>query len=140
MKFQYEVGMIVCDRREIDYKGIVTKIEDGDVEVRWSQCQYDDEDGEWADTSEMMPDTPEAHQYMTDKTKKVQAKIDEAAVSLEATFKAWRLANALELGCDEDDGTYYEGAYGLTGNPNLDLSKFEKLIEQNGWSKSSLYC
>lgn len=138
MNFTYEVGMQVCSREEKGFKGTVVKIEDDNIQVQWAF--YDKPD--WCDNNEIMPDTVEAHAQMAELTKKVQAKVDEATVAFEAAFKAWRQANALQRSGKENVGNdaFEGGAWALRNNEDLDLSKFEEVVEANGWSTSSLYC
>jgi hypothetical protein len=130
MNYKYEVGMRVRDHYDRKYLGTVAEVVDEDeIHVKW--------DGEPErvgrhDPSEIRPYDPQGDKAML---VKLQAKVDEAAASLEAGFKALREANALELGSDD-----YEGAYALRGVPGLDLSKLEDVVESNGWSTSSLYC
>lgn len=140
MIFKYEVGMRVRSREFEEDKGEITEVEDdGEVRVLWD----DAEEPRWAETRDLMPDTPEAVQKLAALTKKIQLKVDEATSLLDQAFKLWRQANAMQFEGTEnpgpDDG-YFEGAYALRGNPDLDLSKFEDVVEQNGWSTSSLYC
>jgi len=133
MKFTYEVGMRIRARNEDDISGEVVEVIDNDeVRVRW------DYDGHvsWAEVREIMPDTPEAHAQMAELTKQVQTKVDEATTLLDQAFKAWFEAAALQAGREVDSSD----AYYLRGNPDLDLSKFEEVVERNGWSTSSLYC
>jgi hypothetical protein len=121
--------MRVRDRWDRNYLGEVVEVVDEDeIHVKWD---HDDVTSRH-DPSEIAPYDPEGDKAKAIKT---QAKIDEASHSLEAAFKALREANALELGSDD-----YEGAYALKGNPYLDLSKLEDVVESNGWSTSSLYC
>ena len=138
MNFTYEVGMVVCDLAHKDFKGTVTEVDDIDnrVRVQWLGYKNTDPHGNWYELNEIMPDTPEAHQQLTELTKQVQAKIDEATHSLEAAFKAWFEAAALQSGYDMgNDSVYY-----LMANKDLDLSKFEEVVSKNGWDTSSLYC
>lgn len=133
MKFTYEVGMRIRARNEDDVTGeVVEIIADDEVRVRW------DYDGHvsWAEVREIMPDTPEAHAQMAELTKQVQTKVDEATTLLDQAFKTWFEAAALQAGREVDSSD----AYYLRGNPDLDLSKFEEVVERNGWSTSSLYC
>ncbi len=132
MKFQYEVDMRVCSRDQKNFYGTVVEVDGDDVRVKWDK--YDS--ASWCEPSEVMPDTPEAHAYMTGLTKQVQAKVDEATASLEQAFKAWVEAASLQAGREVGASE----AYYLRGNKDLDLSKFEGLCESNGWSTSSLYC
>lgn len=138
--FTYESGMRVR-ARDNDEKGeIVDVTEDGDeMRVHWDG----DDTIRWCEARHIIPDTPEAAQQLANLNRKIQANIDEATSLLEQAFKKWRLANAMEMeGTDSpgpDDG-YFEGAYALRGNEELDLSKFEEVVERNGWSTSSLYC
>lgn len=141
MKFSYEVGMRVRTR-DGDEHGTISEVADqSEVRVIWD----DSKDGRarWCETREIIPDTPEALQALTDLNRKIQANIDEATSLLEQAFKKWRLANAMEMeGTDTPgpDDNYFEGAYALRSNEDLDLSKFEEVVERNGWSTSSLYC
>jgi hypothetical protein len=129
LKPQYQVGMRVRDRWDRKYLGEVVEVVDEDeIRVKWD---HDDVISRH-DPSEIAPYDPDGDNA---KAIIIQAKIDEATHSLEAAFKALREANALELGSDD-----YEGAYALKGNPYLDLSKLEDVVESNGWSTSSLYC
>lgn len=136
--FKYEVDMRVCGREERDGKGTIVYVEgpDGYQEVKVIWDGFEDEGPRWAETMEIMPDTPEAALALEEQDKKTQAKIDEATSLLDQAFKAWFEAAGLQAGRDVGNSE----AYFLRGNPNLDLSKFEKVVEENGWSTSSLYC
>lgn len=134
MKYTYEIGMRVCQRDQKDFRGTVIEVEDDEPKIKWDK--YKSEGGSWCEPSEVMPDTPEAHAQMAELTKKVQAKVDEATASLEAAFKAWFEAAALQAGRDVG----HDDAYYLRSNKDLDLSKFEGVVASNGWSTSSLYC
>lgn len=137
--FTYEPGMRVCWRQHRSDKGNIVDIDDGEMRVQWDG----DDDIRWCDEVDIMPDTPEAAQHLDDLNALIQTNIDEATSLLEQAFKKWRLANAMASeGTDHpsDDGSYFEGAYALRANDDLDLSKFEKVVERNGWSTSSLYC
>lgn len=138
--FEYEVGVRVRDRRHEDRKGKVVEVEDySEVYVLWDGTS----EAHWCETRDLMPDDPEAINKIADFNRKIQANIDEATTLLEQAFKKWRLANAMEMEGTEtpgDDRNYFEGAYALRGNPDLDLSKFEGVVENNGWSTSALYC
>lgn len=142
MKFTYEVGMRVRSRHPYNGNrvdtGVVTEVDSPDeIKVRWDGSQYDnDSDSDWTETYDLMPDTDEARAQLAEHNKRVQYKIDQAALSLEEAFKYWREAIGLESGHDDN----YGNAYYLKGNKDLDLSKFEGLCEQNGWDTSSLYC
>lgn len=137
MKFQYEVGMRVCIIDHQEHKGTVTR---GDEDGLW--FQWDMEAGtqqeHWLEDyeHELMPDTDEARAQYAELTKKVQAKVDEATTLLDQAFKAWFEAASIQAGHEAGNAE----AYFLRGNPNLDLSKFEGVVESNGWSTSSLYC
>lgn len=131
MLIKYEVGMRVCVRNQKDFKGTVLEIVNGDIKVFCDK--YDS--SSWCEPSEIMPDTPEAHEYMSQLTAKVQAKIDEATASLEMAFKAWFEAASLQAGRETGNAE----AYFLKSNKDLDLSKFEGVVESNGWSTSSIY-
>lgn len=140
--FTYEVGMRVCLRSDESIKGEITEVEDeSEVRILWDHRK--DEGPKWYETRDLMPDTPEARQKIAALNRKIQAKVDEATSLLEQAFKAWRTANAMEMdGTDNPgpDDDYFEGAYALRSNEDLDLSKFEEVVERNGWSTSSLYC
>lgn len=135
MKFVYEVGMRIRGRDRKEEKGEVTEVEsDDEVRVLWD---YDKGQGpRWCETRDIIPDSPEAEQLLAENTKQVQAKIDEATTLLEQAFKAWFEAVSLQAGREVGNSE----AYYLRGNPDLDLSKFEGVVESNGWSTSSLYC
>lgn len=135
MKFTYEVGMRIRVRNRKEEKGEIAEVEDdNEVRVLWD---YDKGQGpRWCETRDIIPDTTEAEQQLAEMTKQIQAKVDEAATLLEQAFKAWFEAAALEAGREVDSSD----AYYLRGNPDLDLSKFEEVVERNGWSTSSLYC
>lgn len=133
MKFQYEVGMRVRNRENHKEKGTVTEADD-DYEIR---VHWDGDHGpRWEETRLLMPDSEEAIQQLAESTKQVQSKVDEATSHLEKAFKAWLEAAALEAGHEVGNAE----AYVLNNNPDLDLSKFEGVIRDNGWSTSSLYC
>lgn len=132
MKFVYEVDMRVCERAQKNFKGTVLEVAGDDVKVHWDHYG----NGSWCEPSEIMPDTSEAHTYMDNLTKLVQAKVNEATASLEQAFKAWAEAASLQAGREVSASE----AYYLRSNKDLDLSKFEGVCESNGWSTSSLYC
>jgi len=136
--FTYESGMRIRNREGSD-TGAVVDVQDDELRVHWDS----NDTISWCEAREIMPDTPEAAQLLVELNRKIQANIDEATSLLEQAFKKWRLANAMEMeGTDSpgpDDG-YFEGAYALRSNEELDLSKFEEVVESNGWSTSSLYC
>ena len=142
--FNYKAGMRVRSREDKDEKGIVDKIDEDTLQDGAIYVQWDDVDSpRWTELRDIMPDTPEAEQQLADFNQKIQSNIDEATSLLEQAFKKWRKANSMEVEGVEnpgDDGSYFEGAYHLRGNPDLDLSKFEGVVERNGWSTSSLYC
>lgn len=141
MIFTYEVGMRVRTREEDEHGTIAEVAAYDEVSVIWDGSE--DQGAQWCEARDIIPDTPEALQKLTELNKKIQANIDEATTLLEQAFKKWRLANAMEMeGTDSpgDDRNYYEGAYALRSNSDLDLSKFEEVVENNGWSTSSLYC
>ena len=132
MKFTYQIGERVCSRSEPNKAGAVEELldDDGDeLRVNW-----DDIGSRWCEARDIMPDTDEARQQLVDLHKQVQAKVDEATSALEVAFKAWQEAASLIAGHDGAE------AYYLRHNKEVDLSKFEGVIEQNGWSTSSLYC
>ena len=138
--FTYESGMRIRNREGSD-TGEIVDVDEGSEEMR---VHWDSNDTiSWTEARFIMPDTPEAAQLLVELNRKIQANIDEATSLLEQAFKKWRLANAMEMeGTDSpgpDDG-YFEGAYALRSNEELDLSKFEEVVESNGWSTSSLYC
>ncbi len=142
MKFKYEVGMRICLIERKDRGGVVTREDEDGLWFQWDKEVGTNEE-HWLEDyeHEIMPDTPEAREQWAEMTKKIQAKIDEAASLLEQAFKAWRQANAMQWYGEEDTGDDgFEGAYALRMNNDLDLSKFEKVVEENGWSTSSLYC
>jgi hypothetical protein len=133
MNFTYEVGMPVCLRGNKGFKGVVTEVDgEYDVKVSWDD---DDKVGEWSEVSEMMPDTPEVHAQLEEMAKKAQAKVDEAASLLESAFKAWREAQTIYTGYDGQGSAYQMRQDGL-----VILSKFEGIINREGWSTSSIYC
>lgn len=144
MLFNYTVGMQVRLREDEDEKGVVYKLDPDAPEEGAIYVQWDDMDGpRWTELHDIMPDTPEATRQLADFNQKIQANIDEATSLLEQAFQKWRKANAMQAEGIENpvyDGPYFEGAYHLRGNPDLDLSKFERVVERNGWSTSSLYC
>lgn len=120
----YTVGQRVRDRYDRNFLGRITKIEDvDDIYVQWDQGSHS-----LCDSSDLRPVDVEADKA---KAARVQAKINEAAQSLEAAFKAWKQA-AEEYDVGE--------AYGMKHDPLLDLSEFEGILQRNGWSTSSLYC
>jgi hypothetical protein len=137
--FKYEAGMRVRNREGSD-AGVIADVDsDDEVQVTW------DSNGvtRWCETRYLMPDTPDAAQRLADLNALIQANIDEATSLLDQAFKKWRKANAMEMeGTDNPgpDSNYFEGAYALRSNEDLDLSKFEEVVERNGWSTSSLYC
>lgn len=137
--FKYQTGDRVINREGSD-TGVIADVDsDDEVQVTW------DSNGvtRWCETRYLMPDTPDAAKQLADLNRKIQGEIDEATSLLEQAFKKWRKANAMEMeGTDKpgDDNGYFEGAYALRSNEDLDLSKFEEVVERNGWSTSSLYC
>jgi len=138
--FTYESGMRIRNREGSD-TGEIVDVDRGAEEMR---VHWDSNDTiSWTEARFIMPDTPEAAQQLAELNRKIQANIDEATSLLEQAFKKWRLANAMEMeGVDNPgpDSGYFEGAYALRNNEELDLSKFEEVVESNGWSTSSLYC
>lgn len=136
MKFTYEVGMRVRTREDAGVTGEVIDVEDDEVKVLWDY----DKSSNWTEARFLLPDVVGVEHLLAEDNKKIQAKINEAASLLEQAFKAWRLANAMQQGYEEDKDEYFEGAYALRENEDLDLSVFEKVVERNGWSTSSLYC
>jgi len=138
--FTYESGMRIRNREGSD-TGEIVDVDEGSEEMR---VHWDSNDTiSWTEARFIMPDTPDAAQLLVELNRKIQANIDEATSLLEQAFKKWRLANAMEMeGTDSPgpDSDYFEGAYALRGNEELDLSKFEEVVERNGWSTSSLYC
>lgn len=132
MNFTYEVGMRVRSRDEGELGTVTEVIDDSELRVHWDDYDH----ARWCETRDITPYTPEAIAWLEELNKKTQAKIDEAASLLEQAFKAWFEAAALQAGREVGNGE----AYYLRGNPDLDLSKFEGVVEANGWSTSSLYC
>jgi hypothetical protein len=134
MKFTYKVGDPVCYRKETDKKGTVEELfdEEGDeFRVNWN-----DIGSRWCEARDILPDTPEALQQLADNNKNTQSKIDEATNLLEQAFKAWFEAVSLQTGSEAG----HDDAYYLKQNPDLDVSEFERVVDINGWSTSSLYC
>jgi len=138
--FNYEEGMRVRLRekgKSSKDKGTVTEVDSREeVKVQWDGR----EESVWEETRFLMPDEPEAEAKLKENSRKVQEKINAAAASLEEAFKNWREAIALENGWDNPSEYGVEGAWSLRNNPDLDLSKFEEAVEDNGWSTSSIYC
>jgi hypothetical protein len=135
MKFHYEAGMRIRNRAKQEEKGTVT--EDGDTYEQEVRVMWDGDKGpRWEETRFIMPDDDAAIQQLADASKQVQSKIDEATSHLEKAFKAWQEAASLEAGRECGNAE----AYVLNDNPDLDLTKFEEVIRDNGWSTSSLYC
>ena len=133
MLFQYETDMRVQSRSDPSRKGLITEVESRtEVRVLWDGK----EGSSWCEAEGIIPDSPEARQLLAETTKQIQAKVDEATNLLEQAFKAWFEAAGLQAGREVDNGE----AYYLRGNTDLDLSKFEGVVESNGWSTSSLYC
>lgn len=135
MRFKYENGMRVKLRDDRDHKGIITDAEDDyEVMVQWdNKEQYSEPTYE--ETRFLMPDDPAVEQAMQDAAKQIQAKIDKATHSLEACFAALREAHKMETGDECNDGFHR-----FRENPLLDMSKLEDIIQDNGWSVSSIYC
>lgn len=132
MNFTYKVGDQVCSRTETDKIGVVEELLDdvGDeLRVNWN-----DIGSRWTEARDILPDTDEARQQLADTYKQVQAKVDEATSALDMAFKAFREAASLIAGHDDAEPYY------LRHNKDIDLSKFEEVVERNGWSTSSLYC
>jgi hypothetical protein len=136
--FKYESGNRIRNREGSD-TGEVVDVDGDEVRVHWDS----NDTISWCESRHILPDTPEAEQRLADFNALIQTNIDEATSLLDQAFKKWRLANAMESeGTDTpgSDSEYFEGAYALRSNEDLDLSKFEEVVERNGWSTSSLYC
>lgn len=133
MKFTYKIGDRVCHRDELDKAGTIESFYD-DEEGDELRVNWDDIGSRWCETRDIIPDTDEARQQLADLYKQVQSKVDEATSTLDAAFKAFREAASLISGRDDAEPYY------LRHNKDIDLSKFEEVVEQNGWSTSSLYC
>jgi hypothetical protein len=142
MKFNYELGMPICLIEHQNRKGTIIRNGKDGLWFQWDKEAGTKEEHWLKDYEhEIMPDTPEAHAQYAETTKKIQAKVDEATTLLEQAFKAWHQAHAIQMGMSEgEESQAYERAYGFRSNPGLDLSKFEGVVEANGWSTSSLYC
>jgi hypothetical protein len=65
--------------------------------------------------------------------RQVQAKVDAAKTAFEAAFAALREAQDT---ADQSGIDFYE----LSDEKLLDTSELEKVIDENGWSSSSLWC
>lgn len=142
MKFSYQVGAPICSIEDPSRKGSVVSSDKGSLWFQWQE-DYGSDDRYCVEDSghEIMPDTPEAHLLRDRLTQQIQAKIDEAASLLEQAFKAWQQAAAIEwYGETNHPENEFFDTYVLKHNPALDLAKFEKVVEANGWSSSSLYC
>lgn len=63
----------------------------------------------------------------------VQSKIDEAKNALE---KAFQLLEEAKVVAEHEDTTLRE----MQSKKILDLSKLESIMDNYGWSSSSLYC
>ena len=126
---KFVVGMVVRWAHTLDDKGIVFDVVDEDeIVVKFDR----DPDTTYSvDPSEIRVWDPEG-----DKTRAilVQAKIDEATHSLEAAFAALREANRLETGYAGNE------CYSLRQNKLLNMTAFEEVVFDNGWSTSSIYC
>lgn len=134
MKFEYKVGMPICERGDFGSKGFISTIDKDGVWFKWNDDTEEDKE-HWADDYEIIPDTPEGLAHITEVNQKTQAKIDEATSLLEQAFKAWFEAASLQAGRDVGNSEAY-----YLKHRGLDLSKFEGVVEANGWSTSSLYC
>lgn len=97
----------------------------------------------WIETRFLIPETltPEQKENEARRIERVQAKVNEAAVSLEAAFKAWADAAKIHAGKEPTNHQLDEGeAYPMREDELIDVSPFEKVLEKHGWSTSSLYC
>lgn len=132
MKPEYQVGTRVRDRYDRDYLGTVVEVVDEDeIHVKW--------DGEPEEISRLDPYEIAPYDPEEDKRRAIRAqnKVNEATSALETAFRLWQEAQE-EYSGDAEHGTEY--AYDMKRDPNMDLSKFEEVVEANGWSTSSLYC
>lgn len=126
---EYKAGMRVRDRYDRQYLGEVVEVVDVDeVHVKWDQ---EPEKIQRHDPYEISPFDPEGDKVAA---QKAQVKVDEATNLLEAAFKAWREAQEIIVGHSE------VGAATELEPAGVDISKFEGVIENIGWSTSSLYC
>lgn len=130
-KFEYKAGMRVRDRYDRDYLGeVIEVVEEDEIHIRWDT---EPDRIQRHAPCEIRPYDPGTDKVIAQQT---QAKIDEAATLLEAAFKAWRNAQEIYTGSDVDEGTASEFLH----DPSISVAKFEEVIENNGWSTSSLYC
>jgi hypothetical protein len=125
IKMTTEYKFAIGDKVRQHYNSVIgeiTGINDDEIWVKWENgSEYT------VESCEIKLHDPVADKKLAIK---VQAKLNEAAHSLEAAFKAWN--EAIEL--------YGQDAYALKFDDLIDTRAFESVIESNGWSNSSLYC
>ena len=128
-KYTYTVGQRVRDRHDRTFHGEVMEVADEDdlIVIRWEGSS----DSVNIDVYDVEPVDPEA-----DKARAVRAQafVNEAVRSLEASFEAWQSA-IKEYGGDSNNDAYL-----MKQDDLVDLTKFEDVLEFNGWRTSSLYC
>lgn len=126
MKHDWQEGFRIAKRKQREIKGTITKVHFwSEVEVLWDNGQSG-----WMETELLIPDIPGIDEAEANSAKEVQNKINEAASKLDEAFKLW--TEAAEMNGGE--------TYSLKYNPLLSTKVFEDVIEENGWSTSSLYC
>lgn len=130
---KYKVGDKVRDFYDRSSIGEVTEIVDEngdryDVSITWDR----DYDVSIVSPSEVVPYDPEGDKLTA---ARAQEKIDEATHSLEAAFKAWAAAQN-----EYADREGQDVAYSMKQDELIDLKDFEGILNQNGWSTSSLFC
>ena len=131
---KFEVGMRVCFKPTME-SGVITSFYGTNTDV--VKIKFDGknkEDENVYDFFDLIPDTEEDRNIVFNKVKTAQKKIDEASESLNKAFSLWKEAQE-EL----SDGRSYVSTH-ILREYDLDISKFESVLEEYGWSSSSLYC
>ena len=131
MKFEYKNGDKIQLRGDRNIKGVVVDAEDEyEVRVLWGA----DTEPTGQESRLIMPDSREAERKLDMLTLQVQAKVDAATSALVAAFRLWAEAQEMHSGYS-GTGAAYE-----MKDEGIDLSKFEAVINEAGWSTSSIYC
>lgn len=123
-----KAGMVVYHRHdgpsyryeiinEADFQGTVT-------------CKEEDGSRTYSFSAEFL--IPYDLEALKQKGTELQAKVDKAKAAFEVAFEALR-----EIQNADTDGV---GHYTLSEMALLDTSELEKVIDDSGWSSSSLWC